>query len=217
MIERLLRAGILVATVAVIVFGRPSSLHSQQPSPTEYVWLVAPNGVLSDMRIQDAIGQLVDPQAVLREAGISTTLRYGGGGINAPQAATKNDAIRLLMAAAGFNDPSSQLREVRRCRVWVVTPYVNAPEEQALMAALGQVIATSAASIGLTLQPCEQAASLDAADFVLWASTQQAPIPDNERGLPRSGESFLVATDRPAPFGTAPTPPRTGDGGLVGQ
>jgi hypothetical protein len=206
----------MVAAAALIAFARPPSSHSQQAAAGEYLWGVVPKGVLSDMRLQDGLGQLVDPQAVSREAGSNAQLRYDGGGVNAPQATTKLDAIRMLFAAAGFNDPATQLREARPCRVWVVTPYANSPEELPLSAALGRVIASSAATIGITMQPCVQAPSLADADFVLWASTQQPPISVNARGVPQAGDSFLVATDRPQPTGPVFRPPVTGDGGLIG-
>jgi hypothetical protein len=212
MIEHFLRAGILVAIAALVVFGRPPSLHSQQPAASGYSWGVVANGVFADTRIRDAMGQLVDSQAVMKDAGVTTPLVYAGGGVNAPQTATKLDAIRMLLAAAGFNDPATQLREVRRCRIWMAAPFT--PELGAVMQALGEEIAGSASNVGLRLQACEPASSLDTADFALWPASQAAPIPVNPSQPHPSADSFLAATDRPTPSVRGVSPPITGDGGL---
>jgi hypothetical protein len=203
---------ILVATAAVIVFARPSSSHSQQPATGDYSWGVVANGVFADTRIRDAMGQLVDSQAVMTDAGVTTSLVYAGGGVNAPQTATKLDAIRMLLAAAGYNDPATQLREVRRCRIWLPAPFT--PELGAVMQALGEEIARSASKVGLQLQACEPASSLDTADFALWLASQAAPIPADPSQPHPSAESFLAATDRPTPSVRGVSPPITGDGGL---
>ena len=217
----------LAATLALVVTGlfALTPTHSQQAprEGPEYHWAVVPAGLLQDARIRDAIGQLVDSKEVLRQANVSGALVYAGARVASVGSPQEN--ARLLWAAAGFHDPLSQLAQQRRCRVWTPTPYVNAQEQLPLTAALGRELAISLKTIGIAIDPCEMATSLEDADILIWSSAQptafSAGVPPIQ--LPpiqaRPGATgFLIASNRLAVPEGVPRPvrpPVTGDAGLL--
>lgn len=199
-------AGLLLVTATLGSFANPSSSHSQQP--VHDIWAVVPNGVFADPRLQDAFGRLAANDPRLNEM-----LRYADDNPSRRQVTPPLEDAKVLMAAAGFNVPSVQLVETRRCRIWLADG-----ADSALVLALGKALAFGAAAIGVQMQPCEETAALAEADFVIWPIAQKPPIDRTRQGLPDNNtKSFLREvrnTSIPAP---AVVPPRTGDAGLISQ
>ncbi len=199
-------AGLLLVTATLGTFANPSSSHSQQP--VHDIWAVVPNGVFADPRLQDAFGRLAANDPRLNEV-----LRYAGDNPDLRQVTPPLDDARLLMAAAGFNAPSVQLVETRRCKIWLATG-----ADGALVPALGRALVSGAAAIGLKMQPCEVTAALEQADFVIWPIAQQSPIDRNGQGQPRPNTPSFLGEVRNTTIPTpAVVPPRTGDAGLIRQ
>lgn len=174
--------------------------ESQQPP--EYRWAITPAGIFADQRIQDAVGQLVDPNVVINRAGVSASLSYDGRGVN--PSSTPQANARLLLAAAGFDDPPDQLVHQRRCRVWVLNAGL-----QPLASALGDEIAIGLKTIGVATEPCELVQAVEQADIIVWAAGDNRP----SAGVRPEVPSFIGPPSRvPGPGGF--TPPTTGDAGL---
>jgi hypothetical protein len=197
------------AVIAAVASLGPTPTHSQQPQTADLLWDLAPVGLLADQRLRDGIDQLVDSQAVLRTVGVSGTLRYAG----APGATQgRRDQVRLLFAAAGFDQPGAQIAQQRRCRIWLGNAILMG---SALKEVLPRAIADGLATLGVRVDTCELASSPQEADILLWNAGEPAPLPEHD-SRPQE-QSFLIALPRQNTPGMSavPRPPTTGDGGLV--
>jgi hypothetical protein len=209
MVVGVVAASVLVGAIAL----SPAASHSQQPQFVDgLVWDVAPLGLFADQRLRDAIDQMVDGQAVLRNAGVSNTLTYGG---RAGPASGRTDQERLLFAAAGFDNPATQLAQQRRCRVWVGAPFLDAAPGSAVKDGLVREVVDGLAGLGVKVEPCDLTTSPQQADILLWRADQPRPLPRNDSRADE--QSFLIALSRQGLTVPAPVrvnPPITGDGGL---
>jgi hypothetical protein len=212
---RLLLAA-LIMPLALSLGGGAS--RAQQPG--DVYWQMVPNGFLADSRIQQALLFVIDTDAAAAE--IDGALIYGSelGIALLDEAKDRREEAPILFAAAGFDNPSEQFVETRRCRVWIPDD-AEAPETLADVATtLGEALSGAWAEFGVEIQPCEITSSRDQADVLVWGYGQDYAIVEGAYDF--QAESYVgTEVERPGaiPGGTgggAPdvSPPATGDGGL---
>jgi hypothetical protein len=207
----------LLVSIAVSAGG--TQVHAQQPG--DVYWQLVPNGIVADERIQYALLLLIESDTVAVGAGLDGSLLYGNpehaefsAQVEQPQAEAE-----LLFAAAGFDEPSQQLTEVRHCRFWVPP---DAEESSKVLnqvgLALGEALAAAWATVGVEIQPCEVTANRDDADLLVWGSGEDYAIPQGVYNL--DADSYVATeVERPGavPGGSGGgdvSPPTTGDAGL---
>lgn len=207
---------VLVAVVTgAAVHVVPRTTHSQQPATVDLDWDVAPVGLLADQRLRDGIDQLVDSSSVLSSVSFSGSLRYAGA-LGATQG--RRDQVRLLFAAAGFDQPGTQLAQQRQCRLWIEAPALDAKQRDDIAASLTRAVVNGLSTLGIRIDPCTIVSSPIEADLLIWSTEQPSPLPQHD-SRPQ-GQSFLVALPRPGEPVNIPdhvAPPVTGDGGLAGR
>ena len=193
---------------------------SRAQQPGDVYWQMVPNGFLSDSRIQQALLFVIDTDAVAAE--LDGSLRYGSeeGAPLLEEAESRQDDAPILFIAAGFDNPSAQLMETRRCRIWIPDD-AESPETLASVAtALGTALSDAWAQFGVEIQPCETTADRDEADVLVWEYDQDYAIVDGAYDF--QADSYVgTEIERPGaiPGGTGGggpdvSPPSTGDGGL---
>ena len=208
--SRLILAALIVSLAAGL--GGAAS-HAQQPG--DVYWQMVPNGFLSDARIQQALLFVIDTGAAAAET--DGALLYGSeeGAALLEEAESRRDDAPILFMAAGFDDPAEQLRETRRCRVWIPDD-ADAPETlSSVAAALGEALSGAWAQFGVEVQPCETTPNRDDADVLVWEHGQDYAIAEGAYDF--QADSYIGADlDLPGEPGGTPgvSPPTTGDGGL---
>jgi hypothetical protein len=219
--RRLLLATLLVPLALSL---GPDRSRAEQPpgTPGDVYWQLVPNGLLSDQRIQEALLLLVDTDGVASKSALEGSLLYGGTrDVEVIDQLEQSEAeARLLLAAAGFDDPPVQLRETRRCRIWTADAAATPDTLTTVAAALSEALSSAWAQLGVEIQPCELTADQDQADVLVWEFGQDYSIAEGAYDF--QADSYLGANiERPGaiPGGTGGgdvSPPATGDAGLLG-
>ncbi len=216
----MLRSVIIAVMLLVTLSAAPTRINAQEPG--DVYWQIAPKGFFADQRIQYALLLLTDTDAIASGAGLQGSLLYGNTEVAdfVTQIEKPASEADLLLAAAGFDNPSQQLSETRRCRFWT-PPEAESPETlSSLGFVLGEALSAAWSSLGVQIRPCEATTSRDDADILIWEFGQDYAIPPEVFQV--DADTFLGAsTERPGaiPGGTgggppSVSPPSTGDAGL---
>jgi hypothetical protein len=195
----------------------PAAALAQDPAEGDFTWEFTARGIFADQRVLGAMGIFVDEAGVMAAAGLEgESLYYGDEEIRAWLAEVPAADAPLLLQAAGILDIDEQpmVEQVRVCRIWTPAGGPSEAEREALAAALGGEVARVWGTLGVAVEPCEAAASLDEADLVVTVVGLPTGLPE----LPEfSSDSFLEQPSLPGagPGGTGggdsgPQPGQTG-------
>jgi hypothetical protein len=217
--RRLLLATLLVPLALGLGAGR-SGAEQPPGKPGDVYWQFVANGFLSDERIQEALLLLIDTDGAKTKSGLKGSLLYGStrGAEIIDQIDQPEDEARLLLAAAGFDDPSGQLQQTRRCRIWTADDTTAPDTLTAVATALSEALSSAWAQLGVQIHPCEITTRQDQADVLVWEFGQDYSIAEGAYDF--QADSYLGASiERPgaSPGGTGGgdvSPPGTGDAGL---
>lgn len=237
--HRLSRARYIVAAALVLVLMLPSAVTAavehrrEEPrDPTlqataaagDLTWQFAPRGIFADPRVVFAMAILFDEARVMSAAGLAgEPLVYGDGETRAAlEEIPPGDWEPLLLASGVLPQPGglADLEQARRCRVWTPATGDAQSEREAVVAAVGDELVTVLASIGVTIDPCETAASAEEADLAVSVIGLDSGLAD--LGV-TSGDAFVSLTvDLPGlqpgagtGGGDGPAPGQGGNAGVV--
>lgn len=231
----------LIVATALLAAASPATA-ADQPSPEDphrpalqaaaagdLTWQFASRGVFADPRVVLAMAILLDEPAVMSAAGLpGQPLFYGVEETRLSlEEIPPEDAEPLLLASGILPQPggSAQLVQARRCRIWTPATGEHQAEREAVVAALSNELVIVLGGIGLTIDPCETAASAEEADLAV-------SVVGLDSGLPAFGdtsdETFVRLTIElpglqpgagsggggPTPGGTGPAPAQGGNAGI---
>jgi hypothetical protein len=227
----------LISLIAAAVFlaGASPATATDQPAPEDphrpalqaatagdLTWQFASRGVFADPRVVLAMAILLDEPAVMSAAGLpGQPFFYGVEETRLSlEEIPPDDAEPLLLASGILPQPggSTQLEQSRRCRIWTPSTGDAQAEREAVVSALSKELVTVLGGIGLTIDPCEVAASPEEADLAV-------SVVDLDSGFPAFGdtsdETFLRLTiELPglqpgAETGGGPAPDQGGNAGIA--
>ncbi|MPZ48627.1 MAG: hypothetical protein GEU75_04815 [Dehalococcoidia bacterium] len=218
---------ILILVVFLVIAAQAWPAGAQQPPATplprpvprmaqagDVLWTFAQEPPFYDSRVALAVAALID--AELRAAGVPAFYAELQGPdrvayVDQPPAPISE--VRLLLAAAGFPDGLSDLREVGRCQVWASPPSVAVTPSalpSQVAAQLSPILRDALTELGRETQPCAATQDPGAASLLVWVEGGAVPAIPN-----RQESTFLALPDAPSqPRSPGISAPVIGDAGL---